>query len=159
MKKIFAILIIGILALTIGCATEGTNNNQTQAQTQTQTEPQVTITWNQEKSQYAYQYTSEQGYVYKAPEGKAFFLLYLNIENKNCPKYSVKHYGFKVMVNQVVYDPYIYYGPYDLKDVDLLPGGKTEGFILFQIADEDIKTAEWRYDNPYAGCTATFIIK
>jgi len=156
MKKIFAILLIGLLALTMGCAAE--SQQQTQAQ-QASAEPPVTITWNQEKSQYVYQYTSEQGYVYKAPQGKAFFLLYLNIENKNCPKYSVKHYGFKVMVNQVVYDPYIYYGPYDLKDVDLLPGGKTEGFILFQIADEDIKTAEWRYDNPYAGCTATFIIK
>lgn len=154
MKKIFAILIIGILALTIGCTAESQQQSQ-----QAPAEPQVTITWNQEKSQYAYQYTSEQGYVYKAPEGKAFFLLYLEIDNKNCPKYAVKHYGFKVMVNQVVYDPYIYYGPYDLKDVDLLPGGKTEGFVLFQIADEDIKTAEWGYDYKYAGCPATLTIK
>jgi hypothetical protein len=155
MKKIFAILIIGILALTIGCVAE----SQTQTQKQTPVEPPVTIIWNEAKSQYVYQYTSEGGYVYKAPQGKAFFLLYLNIENKNCPKYSIKHYGFKVMINQVVYDPYIYYGPYDLKDVELLPGGKTEGYVLFQIADEEIKTAEWGYDNPYAGCPALLEIK
>lgn len=160
MKRIFAILLIGILALTLGCATEGTNT-QAQAQTQQQapTLPPVTITWNDAKSQYVYQYTSEGGYTQKAPQGKAFFLLYLNIENKDCPKYSVKHYGFQVMVNQVVYDPYIYYGPYELKDVDLLPGGKTEGYVLFVIPDEDVKTAEWGYNNPYAGCAALLEIK
>jgi len=150
MKKIFAILAIGILALAIGCATEGT----TQTQQQTATEPPVKITWNQERSQYVYEYQWEGGYIQKAPQGKAFFLLYLNIENTHCPKYSVRHHGFKIMVNQVVYDPYVYYGPYELKDVDLLPGGKTEGYVLFVIPDEDVKTAEWWYEYPYAGCPA-----
>ena len=150
MKKILAVLCIGILAMTIGCVAESQPLSQ---------DPPVTITYNSAKSSYPYEYESEKGFMVEAPQGKRFALLYFEVENKNCPKFAVRHFAFKMLANQVQYDPYIYYGPYDLKDVDLLPGGKTEGFVLFQIADEDIKTAEWGYDYKYAGCPATLTIK
>jgi len=150
MKKILAVLCIGILAMTIGCTSEAKPLSQ---------DPPVMITYNSAKSSYPYEYESEKGFMVEAPQGKRFALLYFEVENKNCPKFAVRHFAFKMLANQVVYDPYIYYGPYDLKDVDLLPGGKTEGYVLFQIADEEIKTAEWGYDNPYAGCPALLEIK
>jgi len=150
MKKILAVLCIGILAMTIGCVAESQPLSQ---------DPPVTITYNSAKSSYPYEYESEKGFMVEAPQGKRFALLYFEVENKNCPKFAVRHFAFKMLANQVQYDPYLYYSPYELKDVDLLPGGKTEGFVLFQIADEDIKTAEWGYDYKYAGCPATLTIK
>lgn len=141
MKKILAVLCIGILAMTIGCTSEAKP-----------TEPQVTITFNSEKSGYPYEYESEKGYIVEAPQGMRFALLYFEIENKSCPNFAVRRYGFKLLANQVKYDPHLYYGPHDLKDVDLLPGGKTEGYVIFIMADEDVESPMWSYEPLSSSC-------
>mgnify|MGYP000909836353 CR=1 FL=1 len=143
MKKIFAILIIGILALTIGCVAESQPLSQ---------DPPVTITYNSAKSSYPYEYESEKGFMVEAPQGKRFALLYFEVENKNCPKFAVRHFAFKFQGGQVQYDPYLYYGPYELKDVDLLPGGKTEGYVIFMINDETDESPYWKYEPLGSSC-------
>lgn len=143
MKKILAVLCIGILALTIGCTSEAKPLSQ---------DPPVTITYNSAKSSYPYEYESEKGFMVEAPQGKRFALLYFEVENKNCPKFAVRHFAFKMLANQVQYDPYLYYGPYELKDVDLLPGGKTEGYVIFIINDEDMESPSWDYEAISSAC-------
>lgn len=125
MKKILAVLCIGILAMTIGCASEAKP-----------VEPQIKITLDMTRSYYDYYYISERGNTIEADQGKMFFQLYFIVENNSYKKgFDFHGYSMKLECENVQYDRSLYIGPNELQDLKLMPGGKTEGFILFEVPE------------------------
>jgi len=123
---------IGMLTVTLGCGSTPTQS--TNAETTSQPK-EISVTIDKSNSFINDYYLSETTKSpWNAGEGKCFLGLYVKIENINCDKSISTHpWGFEITIDNVVYDPTTYIGANELPTVDLLKGGKTEGYIVFEI--------------------------
>ena len=125
-------MVFTILTVTLGCASGPTQTTNTGTNTQSE---EILVVIDKAKSFVDDYYISETTKSnWNAGEGKCFFGLYVIIENINCDKAISTHpWGFEITIDNVVYDPTTYIGANELATVDLLKGGKTEGYIVFEI--------------------------
>lgn len=145
MKKIFAILIIGLLALTIGCV----SNSEQQADET----PGLVIMKNNDLSYYSNSYQTSWGSTYKADSDKSFLVIYFTVENLGCGEVSVSPSIFTVTVDNVEYTAQGYIGDKEFPSVKLQKGGKTEGYVCFKVPRRDKISYDIGYRYIY-GCKA-----
>jgi len=136
MKKILAVLCIGILAMTIGCTSEAKP-----------TEQPIRVTLDMTRTYIADTYDSGRGYDQEAGPGNEFYLLYFTIENLNYNKeFDFRRYNMEINLCNVVYTPRFYYGPQGIDDATILKGGKIEGYLLYEAKKNDCDIY-WRYNS------------
>jgi len=151
-KMISLLLIILMLTLTLGCGSTPTQSTTTStSSTDTSSKyKEILVTIDNARSFITDNYKSgTTGSPYYAEEGKCFFMLYVIVENVGCSKEISTHpWGFEITIDNVVYGPDTYIGTKELQTVDLLKGGKTEGYVVFDIPISYLNK-EFRYSILY----------
>ncbi|HQK62491.1 MAG TPA: hypothetical protein PLV67_02770 [Methanofastidiosum sp.] len=111
-------------------------------------EPQVRITFDPSQSFFATSYISEQGYTQTAAQGKIFYGMYFIVENISySPGFDFNGFGMKLLCQNVEYTRALYVGPNEIDNVNIFPGGKTEGILLFEVPD-NVECTTWQYYSP-----------
>ena len=136
--KYEALLLVFLVVLTAGCASEASAPQGAS----------VVFTENYDLGSYSHTYDKKSS-VETAPDGKNFLLFYFTVENKNCPSFEIHQYRLICVVDNVEYHPRTYFGEYGMPDyVKLKPGGKVEGYIVYEIPRKDNIEYTVYYDSP-----------
>ena len=147
-KKILVLVVLSVFLA--GCVSNAEQQVQQTAQ------PDAVVREIDDKGYYAHTYKMKGGVSnHTADSNKNWLVLYLVIGNSNCEELRASKYMFSVVVDNVEYDPTVFYGDNELQMVTLQKGGRAEGYICFEVPKKDEIDYTLLMDKQY-GCNVVF---